>query len=156
MNRPSADILTLAGTSFTEGLGFKSKDRTKSADSSKYSSTKCRNQSTELLSPQQPSPTKNRTVTVDSKGITIIETGFSKVTLDKLTLRVTKIPQGPSHHQMFVQEIRNMIYLADKDFDVGLIEYDDGNSQKLLLDIWGRLNISTLQFFKHQRQEKYD
>ena len=66
------------------------------------------------------------------------------MTLDKLTLRVTKIPQGPSHHQMFVQEIRNMIYLADKDFDVGLIEYDDGNSPKIVTRYMGPSKLSQL------------
>ena len=83
-----------------------------------------------------------RTVTVDSKGITTIETGFSKVTLNKLTTEVTKIPQGVEQHPMFIQEIKNMNYLDEKGYDVGLIDCDEGASPKIVTRYMGPSKLS--------------
>lgn len=85
---------------------------------------------------------KPRTVTVDSKGITTIETGFSKVTLNKLTTEVTKIPQGVEQHPMFIQEIQSMVHLEAKGYDVGLIDYDDGASPKIVTRYMGPSKLS--------------
>jgi serine/threonine protein kinase len=79
---------------------------------------------------------------VDSKGITTIETGFSKVTLNKLTTEVTKIPQGTDQHEMFIQEIKNMIHLDSKGFDVGLIDYDHGVNPKIVTRYMGPSKLS--------------
>ena len=101
-----------------------------------------KNQSTQILSPQVPAVEKTRTVTVDSKGITTIETGFSKVTLDKYTDLVTKIPQGVEQHPMFIQEIKNMNYLDEKGYDVGLIDCDEGASPKIVTRYMGPSKLS--------------
>ena len=100
-----------------------------------------RDQSTQMLSSEKvvESP---RTVTVDSKGVTTIETGFSKVTLNKLTDEVTKVPLGTDQHEMFIQEIKNMIHLESKGFDVGLIEYDDGANPKIVTRYMGPSKLS--------------
>ena len=97
--------------------------------------------STEILS-SSLAPVKPRTVTVDSKGITTIETGFSKVTLDKYTDLVTKIPQGVEQHPMFIQEIKNMNYLDEKGYDVGLIDCDEGASPKIVTRYMGPSKLS--------------
>ena len=99
------------------------------------------NLSTELLSSSN-TPEVSRTVTVDSKGVKTIETGFSKVTLNKLTDEVTKIPQGLEQHSMFIQEIQNMVNLEAKGYDVGLIDYDDGASPKIVTRYRGPSKLS--------------
>ena len=99
------------------------------------------NLSTELLSSSN-TPEVSRIVTVDSKGIKTIETGFSKVTLNKLTDEVTKIPQGLEQHSMFIQEIQNMVNLEAKGYDVGLIDYDDGASPKIVTRYRGPSKLS--------------
>ena len=83
-----------------------------------------------------------RTVTVDSKGVTTIETGFSIVTLDKLTDEVTKIPRSVEQHQMFIQEIQNMVNLEAKGYDVGLIDYDKGNNPRIVTRYMGPSKLS--------------
>ena len=55
---------------------------------------------------------------------------------------MTKIPQGVAQHRMFVQEIKNMIYLDEKGYDVGLIECDDGASPKIVTRYMGPSKLS--------------
>ena len=101
-------------------------------------------QQTDLLGQNESSkPSKKEPiVTTDSSGITTIETGFSIVTLNKLTDEVTKVPIGTEQHEMFYQEIRNMKHLDSKGFDVGLIDYDDGSNPKIVTRYMGPSKLS--------------
>jgi hypothetical protein len=85
---------------------------------------------------------KKSIITTDSSGITTIETGFSIVTLNKLTDEVTKVPKDTEQHEMFYQEIRNMKHLDSKGFDVGLIDYDDGSTPKIVTRYMGPSKLS--------------
>jgi len=105
--------------------------------------TKNLNPDTELLGSEvnKVMSTPQR-VSEDSKGIITIETGFSVVTLNKLTDEVTKVPRGPEQYEMFYQEIKNMEYLDEKGFDVGLIGYDDGSNPKIVTRYMGPSKLS--------------
>jgi WD40 repeat protein len=85
---------------------------------------------------------KQSKITTDSSGITTIETGFSIVTLNKLTDEVTKVPISTEQHEMFYQEIKNMEYLDERGFDVGLKDIDKGPNPIITMSYFGPDRLS--------------
>ena len=78
-----------------------------------------------------------RKVSIDSNGITTIETEFSIVMINQITNKVTKIPRNSEQNEMFYQEIKNMQYLDSKGFDVGLLDFDNGPIPKIVTRFFG-------------------
>ena len=98
-----------------------------------------RNQDTELLvqGVANKESTKKYIETSDSNGIITKTTSFSVVTINHIANRVEKVPSNNKHNQMFIDEINVMKSLEDKGIDVGLLDYELGDSPKIVTRYFG-------------------
>ena len=97
---------------------------------------------TEMLVSSPMPKDKPHTISVDSKGITTIETKFSIVTLNKFTMEVSKVPNGKHQNEMFNHEIKNMLHLENKGYEVGLLDYQLGEAPKIVTRYMGPSKLS--------------
>ena len=97
---------------------------------------------TEMLVSSPIPEDKPHTISVDSKGIKTIETKFSIVTLNKFTMEVSKVPNGKHQNEMFNHEIKNMLHLENKGYEVGLLDYQLGEAPKIVTRYMGPSKLS--------------
>ena len=96
----------------------------------------------------------NPLISKDSKGVITRTTSFSVVRIDKIAQIVEKTPTKDDFNQMFIDEITTMKALDDKNIEVGLIDYQLGDSPKIVTRYFGSHNLGDVIATANNRGKK--
>jgi hypothetical protein len=96
----------------------------------------------------------NPIISEDSQGVITRTTSFSVVRIDKIAQLVEKTPTKDDFNQMFIDEITTMKALDDKNIEVGLIDYELGDSPKIITRYFGSHNLGDVVATANNRGKK--
>lgn len=93
-------------------------------------------------------------ISEDGQGVVTRITSFSVVKIDKISQLVEKTPTKDDFNQMFIDEITTMKALDDKNIEVGLIDYELGESPKIVTRYFGSDNLGDVIATANNRGKK--
>tara|TARA_B110001452_G_scaffold263319_1_gene264588 strand:+ start:167 stop:2473 length:2307 start_codon:yes stop_codon:yes gene_type:complete len=96
----------------------------------------------------------NPIISEDSQGVITRTTSFSVVRIDKIAQLVEKTPTKDDFNQMFIDEITTMKALDGKNIEVGLIDYELGDSPKIITRYFGSHNLGDVVATANNRGKK--
>jgi hypothetical protein len=99
---------------------------------------------------EKPKPSKP-VISEDSQGVITRRTSFSVVRIDKINQIVEKTPTKDDLNQMFIDEITTMKALDDKNIEVGLIDYELGESPKIVTRYFGSHKLADVMATANNR-----